>query len=199
MRKRHEILAGAGLGFALGMFVGMSTASVVAIMVTSLAALLAAFFGLSAGATDSAKILRIAAFAVACPIAVIAGVSIRVHDWLEPSLKQQISEWTGAGYTADQARSLVVFRQLGLIPEGQKAVDPPKSRTGLFASTSESSSAVLAECSRLSARRLPKPEERISAMRDAGGAWKTLADAVDKSDAEHRGAVLEAAYGLVCP
>src|SRR5580704_12727071 len=109
MQKRQEIVSGIGLGLAIGIFVGMSTAPVVAIVVTSLAAVLAAFFGLSAGVSEGPRILRIASFSFACPLAVLCGVAVRSHGLMAPSVDQQLREWTSAGYTPEEARSFVAF------------------------------------------------------------------------------------------
>ena len=194
----QECLAGIGLGMAVGVFVGMSTSAVVAVVVSALAAVLAAFFGLSAGSGQGARVLRIASFGFACPLAVLLGLGIRSHSWLAPSIDDQIKEWTRAGYNPEQARNFVAFRQLGLVPQGFKATDLPKPVNGLFSSHSDTSDPILAECGRLTPSRFSNPDEQINAMRSAGDAWKVLADSVAEVDSAHRESVIDAAYKLVC-
>jgi hypothetical protein len=77
-------------------------------------------------------VLRIASFGFACPLAVLLGLGIRSHSWLAPSIDDQIKEWTHAGYSQEQARNFVAFRQLGLVPQGFKATDPPRPFGALF-------------------------------------------------------------------
>jgi hypothetical protein len=48
-----------------------------------------------------------------------------------PSIQQQIAGWTTAGYTPAEARSFVAFRELGLVPEGQRL--PNRNRRLAFA------------------------------------------------------------------
>jgi hypothetical protein len=177
----------------------MSTSAVVAIVISSLAALLAAFFGLSAPSSDVTRVLRIGSFGFACPIAVFLGVGIRSHNWISPPLEKQISDWTNAGYTPEQARAFVAFRQLGLVPEGLKVSEIPKSvsSSGLFAAPS-ADDPVLAECERLASSRFTRTDERLNAMRSAGGRWSVLAESVAGFKPEQSAPIVDAAYMLVC-
>jgi hypothetical protein len=195
MRSTQEIFAGVGLGAAVGILVGMSTAPVVAIVVSSLVALVATFFGLSSQTTEGTKVLRIASFGLACPIAVFIGLGARSHGWLTPSIQHQIADWTNAGYSPAEARSFVAFRELGLIPEGQKTAEPQQPlgvRGGLPNETRQT------ECDHLVASRFASEADRIDAMRKAGGTWKVLADSLGDFDRSRRTAVVNAAYGLAC-
>jgi hypothetical protein len=204
LRPWQECLAGIGLGLAVGILVGMSTSPVVAVVVSSLAAVLAAFFGLSAGSDEGARVLRIASFGFVCPLAVLLGLDIRTHSWFAPSINEQIREWTDAGYPANQARQFVAFRQLGLVAgpaDGLKAVkatDLPKPINGLFGAPGDTNDPVLAECGRLASSRFSSTDEQVSAMKNAGAAWKALGDSVAELDAARRKAVVDAAYQLVC-
>jgi hypothetical protein len=195
MRSIQEIFAGVGLGAAVGILVGMSTAPVVAIVVSSLVALVATFFGLSSQTTEGTKVLRIASFGLACPIAVFIGLGARSHGWLTPSIQHQIANWTNAGYSPAEARSFVAFRELGLVPEGQKTAEPQQPlgvRGGLPSQTRQT------ECDRLLASRFVSEADRINAMQKEGGAWKVLADSLGDFDRSRRTAVANAAYELAC-
>jgi hypothetical protein len=191
MRSMQEIFAGVGLGAAVGILVGMSTAPVVAIVVSSLVALVATFFGLSSQTTEGTKVLRIASFGLACPIAVFIGLGARSHGWLTPSIQHQIADWTNAGYSPAE----VAFRELGLIPEGQKTGEPQQPlgvRGGLPSETRQT------ECDHLLASRFASEADRIDAMEKEGGPWKVLADSLGDFDKPRRTAVVNAAYGLAC-
>jgi hypothetical protein len=196
MRSTQEIFAGVGLGAAVGILVGMSNTPVVAIVVSSLVALVATFFGLSSQTTEGTKVLRIASFGLACPIAVFIGLGARAHGWVTPSIQHQIADWTNAGYSPAEARSFVAFRELGVIPEGQKTAEPRQPlgvRGDLLSETSQ------AECDHLQASRFASEADRTAAMQKAGGAWKVLADSLGDLDSARRTAVVNAAYGLACP
>ncbi|NYF53942.1 hypothetical protein [Tunturiibacter gelidoferens] len=195
MRSIQEIFAGVGLGAAVGILVGMSTAPVVAIVVSSLVALVATFFGLSSQTTEGTKVLRIASFGLACPMAVFIGLGARSHGWLTPSIQHQIADWTNAGYSPAEARSFVAFRELGLIPEGQKTAEPQQPlgiRGDLPSETRQ------AECDHLLTSRFASGADRIYAMRKEGGAWKALANSLGDLDRSRQNAVVDAAYGLAC-
>jgi hypothetical protein len=191
IRTGQEIFAGLGLGLAVGLLVGMSNAPVTSLVVSSLVALIATFFGLSAQTVDGARVLRIAAFGIACPIAIVFGLAARAHAWFAPTIQQQTLAWTNAGFSPAEARSMVAFHELGFVPAGQKTVDPPKSVNGLFSSTLE-------QCSTLVASRFTSIDKRIESMQLAGGDWKTFADSLTDLDSGHKTAVVNAAYALAC-
>ena len=198
---KHEAIAGVGLGFVVGILVGMSASAVVSSVISALAAALAAFFGLSATADEkgSARLWRIAAFGFACPLAVILGVTIRTHNWLSPPIGTQLADWTRAGYTPEQARSLVLMKNMGLVPQGTQVAAPVATALNsiLFSSGGQEDS-VLAECTNLSASRFPNVDARLEAMRRAGNGWKQVADAVASIDAAQREPVIDAAHRLAC-
>jgi hypothetical protein len=195
MQNKQEIFAGVGLGAAVGILVGMSNTPVVAIVVSSLVALVATFFGLSTQTTEGAKVLRIASFGLACPIAVFVGLGARSHGWLTPSIQHQIANWTNAGYSPAEARSFVAFRELGVVPEGQKTAEPQQPlgvRGGLFSETKQT------DCDHLLASRFANEADRIDAMQKAGGAWRVLADSIVNLDDVRRATVVNATYELAC-
>jgi hypothetical protein len=195
MREKQEAFAGLTLGAAVGLLVGMSNTPVTAIVVSSLVALIATFFGLSSQHAEGVKALRIASFGLACPIAILVALTVRSHGWLTPSIQQQIAGWTTAGYTPAEARSFVAFRELGLVPEGQKTAEPqpPVGIRGTLLSENREN-----DCDRLAASRFGTDEERLNAMRTAGGNWKVLADSLEGVDAVRRSVVMNAAFQFAC-
>lgn len=114
--------AGAAIGGLVGLLIGLSVSSVVGSAIGALTALLAAFFGLSKdfGGEGSVRFNRMIGFGVACAAMMLAGVGLRTHDTLSPSISDRIAEWTDAGYEAETARSFVALQMLGVQPEGTK-------------------------------------------------------------------------------
>jgi hypothetical protein len=109
-----------------------------------------------------------------------------------------MKEWTQAGFTQKQAQAFVAFRQLGLVPEGLKAVDLPKPINALFSASTEADDPDRAECGRLSAERFATPDQRLSAMNSTGGRWKHFSEAVAGVQPTNRAPILDAGYALVC-
>ena len=117
------IFAGTGFGLLLGILVGLSDSPVVGIVVGSLAALIAGYLGVKdkkapeQGRVSILNALRGGFFSFACIIGVLSGVYIRTHNYLSPpeqDLKQQKAKWTAIGFSDDEAKLIVVCRELGL-------------------------------------------------------------------------------------
>lgn len=194
MRISSDVFAGIGLGLAVGLLVGLSNSPITATVASSLLALLATFIGLSANPNEGTKIVRIAAFGPALVLAIIFGLSARSHGWFAPSIRTQVQEWVAAGYEASTAKSLVAYRELGVVPDGTKVVDPPKrSNTGLFSDSLQSN------CNLLESSRFAHIEDRLGAMQKTGGQWKALADSLTSLDVSRQDKILNAAYGVACP
>jgi hypothetical protein len=191
-----DLLAGVGLGLLTGILLGLSTTSVVGSIIAALSALLAGFFGL--GATPSVRStgdsVRAAAFGFACTIALVVALVVRTHDLASPSIAAQVGQFTDAHYTESEARALVAFRLFGVVPTGMSIAEAPKSPSSsiLFGHVSAT------ECSTLTSTRFANTEARIDAMRNAGGKWKDLANAVSAVEPNEREALVTAAYSLAC-
>jgi hypothetical protein len=195
-----ELAAGAGLGALVGFLLGLSSASVVGGVIASLTALLASFLGLDGLRRDSATPaqthggVRIATFGVCTVIAVIVGIEARSHNWLGPTLKEQVETWRAAGASQSDAISYVAFGQLGLVPSGKIVAQPPKppSTSPLLFSASAS------ECDALSKERFGSSALRRDAFADAGGDWAQVAKAAQSLSADRSEQLLDAAYTLGC-
>ena len=194
MRISSDIFAGVGLGLAVGLLVGLSTSPITATVASSLLALLATYIGLSADPSENAKLVRIASFGPALVLAVIFGLSARSHGWFAPSIHTQVQQWAVAGYDPSMARSLVAYSELGIVPDGTKAVDPPK-RLG----TGVMNSSLQSNCNLLDASRFAHIEDRLDAMQKTGGQWKALADSLTSLDVSRQDLIVNAAYGIACP
>jgi hypothetical protein len=202
-------VAGAAVGLLLGVVVALSASSVVATLVGTLAALLGVFLGLerpsdagneSTGGTPSparptGSGIRVVTFSLSCVVAILVGLLIRTHGLLSPTLVAQVAAWRDAGFSDEEARGLVVYRELGILPEGKKTGgDRPALKTlstALF-------SASAAECDRLTPAAYGSTTELVGAYARAGGDWERLAHAVEKAPADVQRNVVLAAWSLVC-
>ncbi len=119
-----EIVAGSGLGALVGMLLGLSVSHVVGSVIGALAALLGAFLGLR-GDGPAGRSWRIGAFGLACLIAVLAGISVRAHALLAPSVRDDVAAWTRAGFPADEARAYVALARLGVKPAQRDVIATP--------------------------------------------------------------------------
>lgn len=210
-------LAGGGVGLLLGLLVGLSVSPVVATVVGALAALLVSLFGLGlSGAgkkrqpdgeprqeplTSRGRPHRMAAFGLLAVAGLGAGLLLRTHDGLSPSVTDQVREWEAAGYPAKTARGIVAFRRAGVVlrgsgvaaVSGEPAASPDRSGSSLLMAGPAAE-----ECDDLDPRDFGATEELTAAFDRTGGAWRAVALAVETlPDADQR-SILEAAWELAC-
>lgn len=166
---------GIALGLLLGLLVGLSASEVVAGVVTGLVGLLGTLFGLrseaAAGPLPGGNGARVAGFALAMAVAMLAAVFVRTHGLLEPSPAESAARWVKAGLPKDEAARLVAFERTGLLPEGRAvgAVSRAKAGTGaLFSSES------LGACDSLQNRNYGTAEALQGALEFEGGDWAAL-------------------------
>lgn len=99
-----QLFAGAGLGVVVGLLVGLSSSPVVAAVVGALATGLVTLLGFVRPTSESdqsssvqGSVVRLAAFGFSCACAVLFGLFLRTHNWLSPTVADQVSEVTKAG------------------------------------------------------------------------------------------------------
>lgn len=164
-----ELFAGAGTGLLLGLLLGLAASPVVGVVVGALAALLAALVGVQLpGRGDApspnqrrAGHWRAAAFSLACVLGVLGGLYIRTHDLLSPaphSLQQRVDELTGIGFSASEARRIVVLHKLDDTPIAAATPTAPSSKSLLFAAQAE-------RCERLNPERFKDLAATVAAYR----------------------------------
>lgn len=124
-----NVFSGLGMGLLVGIIVGLSVSPVVSIILGALASLLAAFLGLQEGGGASeegllSKLkvngLRIGSFGFACVGGILLGLFFRSSDMFSDSIQDEVAKWTKAGYSAAEARQFVVWKKLGIQPEGKQ-------------------------------------------------------------------------------
>lgn len=123
-----QVFSGAGIGILLGLLLGLSASPVVALVVGAVAALLSTLVlpvvtrqggdaNLPAVSPQRQReaAWRGAALSLFCVAGLLVGLWLRTHDALSPkprSLKEQVAEWVDAGFSAEEARRMVVQRAL---------------------------------------------------------------------------------------
>jgi hypothetical protein len=207
-RGYHEIFAGAGIGMLVGLLIGLSVSPVVGTILGALAALLATFLGLhersdfkeqaETPVAAGVRALRSGSFGFACVMGVLLGMLIRTQGFLSMSVKQQLAIWTQAGYKEEDAKNLVVYQTLGIVPAGwsvaeDQALAPKKSASVLF------STKIAERCNELESEKFANVAEELNAYRLEGGKWAALADSVERYVPRHyQRAVLQAVWKLKC-
>ncbi|GAB0114611.1 hypothetical protein [Acidisoma sp. C75] len=130
-----EAFSGMGLGVLVGLLLGLSSTSLVGEVMAALMAGLAAFLGLAkAGGPDRA--MRIGFFGFACALGGVGGLALRASDVLAPDIKAQVQRWTDAGYSAEDAQSLVAYERLGVRPAGRQVGPAPTPVNAFYATQS---------------------------------------------------------------
>jgi hypothetical protein len=185
----------------VGILMGMTTAPVVGTIVGALAALFATIFGVKD--QDLSSFGRIGGFGAFCVLGVVGGIYLRAHNSLGISAGQQVAEWTAAGYTAPVARSIVLYRELGVLlnakgeltttPRAEKVVVPPS----VMATTLSARAA--SECANMAPSQYgDDPARIISSYKAVGGEWEALGIALDSLPAMKQRKLIHAAYELGC-
>lgn len=165
-----------GMGLLLGILLGLSSSPVVGVVVGGLAALLSAFIDAGVHQKNDEQrarkallpaAIRNGVFGFACITGVAAGMYARTHDLLSPSsptLAQQVQALRSAGFTASEARHLVITRAMtdAGVPGNALAAAPHReapTHTVLFGANES-------KCERLSVSNFASMPAVINAYRD---------------------------------
>ena len=127
MQRFWQALSGTGLGLVTGILIGLSVTPVVATVVAGITAGLGAFLGFQKSdseSSNSSSDIRLGFFGLSCVLAVFLGLYVRTHRLVSPgfldqkhSFLEEFNAWKQLpGMSDDQARSLVIYRQLNLMP-----------------------------------------------------------------------------------
>jgi len=116
---KKNIFAGLGLGLLIGTIIGLSIAQVTGIILGALTSLLAAFFGLRSNKDgEIGNQIIIGTFSISCLLSIFFGLYIRTHNLLSPSLSSEIKEYKNAYFDTAEIKKIILFKELGLIPDG---------------------------------------------------------------------------------
>lgn len=199
-----QLFAGAGLGLLVGILVGLSASPVVSVILGSIAAGLVTLLGFVSKedtAAGQGSVVRLGSFGVACAIAVVVGIFVRTHNVASPSISQQVEEIRKAGYSAEEARRWVAYRNLGANldagPPGEKPRETvsvaPAASSVLFSGTESG------DCRHFDTTQYKNAAEQINALRLAGGRYAEYADKIASMDANQQKTALDGLRLLFCP
>ena len=206
----EQLFAGGGLGLLVGILVGLSGSPVVAVIVGSLATGLVTLLGFvspkeSGSESGGPSVMRLGAFGVACAVAVVLGLFIRTHNWASPSIAEQVAEIQKAGYTPQEARRWVAYKNIGTALEAPATGDAAKAPEAGGGGVTPAASSVLfagkdsGECKHFDTSRYKNTAEHLSALRQLGGRYAEYADKIGAMDASQQKETLESLQRLYCP
>jgi hypothetical protein len=194
-----HVAIGGALGLCVGILMGMTTAPVVGTIIGALAALFATIFGVKD--QDLSSFGRIGGFGAMCVLGVVGGIYLRTHNSLGISAGQQVSEWTSAGYSDTVARSIVLYKELGVLmnAKGELATTARAEKVPISSLSTTLSGRSGDECANMAPSQFgDDPARTISSYKATGGHWEVLANALDGLPAAKQKSLIHAAYDLSC-
>ena len=199
-RLPFHVAIGGALGLCVGVLMGMTTAPVVGTVVGALAALFATVFGVKD--QDLSSFGRIGGFGAMCVLGVVAGLYLRAHNSLGISAGQQVEEWRSAGFADSVARSIVLYRELGVLVNARgelvttdrsAKIPPPRDVSAHLSALS------VEECANMDPSQFGNdPAKVIVSYANSGGGWAQLADALGGLPPARQAPLIRAAYSLAC-
>ncbi len=116
-------LNGAGIGLLLGILLGLAISPVVSAFIGTLSGLLAVLLGLSDKYLSAVKSIRIGAFGFFCVGGIFLGMHIRTNNGLLPERAKMMKDYMAVGFTEEEARDFIAYREFRLIPSGWTGVE----------------------------------------------------------------------------
>lgn len=177
---------GMGVGLLLGLLLGLAVSPVVSGIIGTLSSLLVVLLGLNENYLNPIKSIRIGSFGLFCVIGILSGKYLANNNSFAPSLEKQYDEYRDLGFSKTDARDLIAYQKLRLIPEGFKFTIPAgtdslmdqqfqSSRTVMFSSEINSSQCIILK----SSNEYMNFEDLAHNFELAGGTWKELANELD--------------------
>lgn len=211
-----QLFAGVGLGLLVGVLVGLSSSPVVSVVVGALSAAIVTLLGFVSPekASEDAprregSVMRLGSFGVACTFAILLGLFLRTHNWASPSIAQQVEEVQKAGYSADEARRWVAYKNVGTILETGSGGGPrPGTEHSAPAAGGRSDSVAASvlfaggnsgECQYFDTGRYKDTSEHLYSLRQSGGKYAEVAEKISTLDAPQQKMVLDSLRLLYCP
>ncbi len=206
-----QLFAGCGLGLLVGVLVGLSSSPVVSALIGALAAGMVTLLGFNRPTKEGdppyaeGSVLRLGTFGISCAVAVLLGLYIRTHNWLSPTISDQIAEIQKAGYSVEDARKWVAIRNIGaaLGPAAASAAagEKPGAGTGApaVAGSVLFSGANQGQCQYFDTNRYKDTQEHLYSLRQMGGIYAEYADKISSMDPTQQKTVLNSLRLLFCP
>jgi hypothetical protein len=203
-----QLFAGIGLGLLVGILVGLSSSPVVSVVIGAIAGGMVTLLGFAPAAKEGdasflqGSAIRLGSFGVACAVAVVLGLFIRTHNWASPSIAEQVSEVQKAGYSSEDARKWVAYKNVGMIlasSSAGSAQSSASSGTGPVAGSVLFSGADSGECQHFDTSRYKDTAEQLYALRQLGGKYAEYSQKISTLDASQQKMVLDSLRLLICP
>jgi len=197
-----ELFGGCGLGVLLGLIIGLSATPTVSTILGILATFLAAFFGLKKQSGDETEkssqalnlTLRMGAFGFACAAMILFGLILRTHNGLGNGISKQVALWRDAGFSPEQSRAIVLYKELGLHDTSiDKHENHSFEQTVLFEQKSP-----VSYCQYFNRRTYPDPIEQINAMKLVSGPLTEFGLELEKLPIAEQKHMLDALAKLSC-
>ena len=141
---------------------------------------------------------RITAFAISCIFATTVGLIIRTHNYLGISPAAQVRKFREAGFTFEQARSIVLLKELGTQTGSinSNSVDSNHSLTELSVLFGHNAST---DCEDLDPKNFRDVHDLLTAYKARGEPWSCTADVVETYvPTNNWQAALERAHSEIC-
>lgn len=207
-----QLFAGVGLGLLVGILVGLASSPVVSVVVGALAAGMVTLLGFVRPGQEGAPVpgagstIRLGGFGVACAAAILLGLFIRTHNLVSPTIAQQVDEVRRAGYSAEEARRWVAYKNVGAILDAVPGNADAPAVSGHSGGGTEGvagsvlfSGANTGECQYFDTSRYKDISEHLYSLRQQGGKYAELAARVASLDPAQQKTVLESLQLLNCP
>jgi len=200
-RNRIVIFSGVSLGLLIGICIGLSVSQVVGIVLAALTSLLAAYFGLKPANEQAEqsqeRLLIMGCFSLTCFLSIIASVYLRNNNVLSPSRQQFLREMTELGFTAEQARTVLLYDEYGIVPPQATIADKHEFRskaTVLF-----NTEAQLKIYEELKRENFASVEEQLNGFRARKGAYEAFANTLSQyvKDPQQQEAILQAMFHIL--
>ena len=125
---KKEIFSGISLGILTGFIIGLSISQIAGIILGALTSLLAAFFGLKSGDEGkTANLVIIGSFSIACLVSIFMGLYMRTHNFLSPSLADQIKIYKSVPFDSLEIKKIILLKEFGLVPDGYSVSNEAKN------------------------------------------------------------------------
>jgi hypothetical protein len=145
-------------------------------------------------------------FAIACIVGIVIGLYARTHDLLSPRPATEVALWTSAGYSPQDARRIVAFREVGSaeilgafpIPSSKVSAEPSKSSASITTahSTALYSGLEISHCDDLNPDN--GTAEYANAFARYGKPWRMISDATSGIADQQRIRLLVAIWRALC-
>jgi hypothetical protein len=152
-------------------------------------------------ASTEGSVYRLGSFGVACAIAVGLGLYIRTHNLVSPSIADQVAEVQKGGYTPEEARRWVAYKNVGTVLTSASSNSGPTQQGNGTASVAGSvlfSGSNAGECQHFDTTRFKDVQEQLYALRQLDDKHAEYAEKIATLDTARQKQVLDSLRLLFC-